>query len=250
VSQRDVSGLPWDLKESEVRVWIAQTDLPEKSIERLRRLLDRQERARASRFRFDRDRNAFVAARGALRTLLGRYLGERPERVRFEYGPYGKPTLASEWSTHRLHFNLSHTDTIALFAFSVSAELGIDVERVRPLADIEDVAKRFFSKAEIAALSRVPARSRERAFFAFWTAKEAYIKGIGHGLSMPLDRFAVSLSPSEGPIRLRVLDADAAAPLWRIHRFEPSPSFVAAVAVRASRFRLERSWLPLKEMTG
>ena len=109
-------------------------------------------------------------------------------------GVYGKPALAAMSSMPRVRFNLSHTDTIALFAFTLSAEVGVDVERIRALTDMDEIARRFFSKEEVVDLHRLPMHSRERAFFACWTAKEAYIKGIGEGLSMPLDRFAVSLA--------------------------------------------------------
>jgi 4'-phosphopantetheinyl transferase len=137
---------------------------------------------------------------------------------------------------------------VALFAFVLSADVGIDVERIRPLTDMDEIARRFFSEEEVVDLHRLPMRSQERAFFACWTAKEAYIKGIGEGLSMPLDRFAVSLGPSEGAIRLRVLDKRARVTPWRLYRFDPCPGFVAALAVQARDFRLERGWLSPEEM--
>jgi len=225
------------LREEEVHVWSARLDLPRETIQRLERLLNSEEAARASRFHFVRDRDAFTVARGVLRTLLGRYLGERPEKIRFACGPYGKPTLAPEWPTE-LCFNLSHSESLALFAFARSTEVGIDVERLRPQPDLDEIANRFFSKEEVSALRRLPANAREKAFFSCWTAKEAYIKGIGEGLSMPLDRFAVSLDPPEGPIRLRVLDLGAAAPAWGLYRFEPHPGYVAALAVEGDGFHL------------
>jgi 4'-phosphopantetheinyl transferase len=231
------ASLP-SLQEGEVHIWSAWLDLAPATVERLRRLLNPEESARASRFHFDRDRNAFTVARGVLRTLLGRYLRERPERIRFVYGPYGKPALAAEQLPDGVRFNLSHSDAVAIFAFARSVEVGIDVERIREQPDLDDLANRFFSKEEAFALRRLPPSVREKAFFFCWTAKEAYIKGIGEGLSMPLDRFAVSLDPSEGPIRLRIMDGGAAGPAWRLHRFEPSPGYVAAVAVAAERFVL------------
>jgi 4'-phosphopantetheinyl transferase len=237
-----------DSLEYQVHTWSASLDLEGASVEPLRDLLDEQERARAQRFRFEKDRNAFIVTRGVLRTLLGRYLDERPERIRFEYGPQGKPALATELLAHRLQFNVSHTDGLALFAFSFSADLGVDVEQVRAIPDLGEIARRFFSKEEVSALRRLPTCARERAFFACWTAKEAYIKGIGEGLSMPLDRFAVSLNPSEGAVRLRIRGDAPNASGWRLHRFEPCPGFVAALAVRARDFRLQRFWLPLEEV--
>jgi 4'-phosphopantetheinyl transferase len=231
------------LQEGEVHIWSARLDLAPAAVAGFGRLLNPEESARASRFYFDRDRNAFTVARGVLRTLLGRYLRERPERIRFVYGPYGKPALAADQLSDSVRFNLSHSDAVAIFAFARSVEVGIDVERIRKQPDLDDLANRFFSKEEASALRRLRPTVRENAFFSCWTAKEAYIKGIGEGLSMPLDRFAVSLDPSEGPIRLRILDGGADGPLWRLHRFEPSPGYVAAVAVAAEGFVLRhRVW--------
>lgn len=236
---------PPSLQEGEVHIWSARLDLGPAAVERFGRLLNPEESARASRFHFDRDRNAFTVARGLLRTLLGRYLRERPERIRFVYGPYGKPALAAEQLSDCVRFNLSHSDAVAIFAFARSVEVGIDVERIREQPDLDDLANRFFSKEEASALRRLPPGVREEAFYFCWTAKEAYIKGIGEGLSMPLDRFAVSLDPPEGPIRLRIMDAGAVPPVWRLHRFEPSPGYVAAVAVAAESFVLRhRIWRP------
>src|SRR6266496_3484129 len=223
------------LEEGEVHIWSARVDLAPAAVEHLGRLLNPEESARASRFHFDRDRSAFMVARGVLRTLLGRYLRERPERIRFVYGPHGKPALAAEQLSDCVRFNLAHSDAVAIFAFARSVEVGIDVERIREQPDLDDLANRFFSKEEASALRRLSPSVRGKAFFSCWTAKEAYIKGIGEGLSMPLDRFAVSLDPPEGPIRLRIMDAGAPIPVWRLHRFEPSPGYVAAVAVAAER---------------
>ena len=233
------------LSEGEVHVWSTRLDPPRSRIERLGRLLDSEEAAKASRFRFEGDRDAFMVARGMLRALLGRYLGERPERIRFVYGAYGKPALAPQGAKARVRFNVSHSDALVLFAFARSAEVGIDVERVRAQPDLEGIAERFFSRKEVAALRRLPASAREKAFFHCWTAKEALIKGIGEGLSMPLDCFSVSLGPPEGPIRLRVLDVSRLAPAWRLHRLETCPGYVAALAVETRRFRLRRcEWSP------
>ena len=224
------------LPEGEVHVWSTRIDLSPGSTDRLRVLLDSEEATRASRFHFDRDRDAFTLARGILRVLLGRYLGQLPERVRFVYGAYGKPSVAPGMAADGIHFNVSHSEGLALFAFARSMEVGIDVERVRALPDLEDLAERFFSGEEVAALRDLPKSGRADAFFRCWTAKEAYIKGIGEGLSMPLDNFAVSLDPVEGPLRLRVFDASAAAPRWRLQRFEPSQGYVAALAVEGESF--------------
>lgn len=224
------------LREGEVHVWSRPIEPSSKSPDRLRALLDPVERARASRFLFDRDRDVFTFTRGTLRLLLGRYLGHSPDRVRFAYGPYGKPSVAPESAASAIRFNISHCEGLAVFAFARSMEVGVDVERVRDLPDLDDLAGRFFSDQEVAALRNTPGSDRSHAFFRCWTAKEAYIKGIGEGLSMPLNAFAVSIEPLEGPLRLTVFASGGVCSPWRLQRFEPSAGYVAALAVQGNDF--------------
>jgi 4'-phosphopantetheinyl transferase len=228
--------VPEPLREGEIHVWSRPIEPSRASADRLSTLLDPVETTRASRFFFDRDRDAFIFARGTLRLLLGRYLGQSPDRVRFAYGPYGKPSVAPESAASAIRFNISHCEGLAVFAFARSMEVGVDVERVRDLPDLDDVARRFFSDQEVSAVRQTPVGERSHAFFRCWTAKEAYIKGIGEGLSMPLNAFAVSVDPAEGHVRLTVFGSDAPYPPWRVERFEPSAGYVAAIAVQGDDF--------------
>ncbi len=164
-------------------------------------------------------RTSFTLARGALRLLLARAAGEPAAALRFTYGEKGKPSLAA---AGRIRFNLSHSGGLALVAITLDCELGVDIEKIRPMPDLQDVARRFFS-------------IREAAFFRCWTRKEAYIKTIGDGLSAPLDGFAVSLRPDE-PARLIHLNGDAAAArAWSLHDLEIDPGYAAALAYRDAR---------------
>ena len=237
---RGVAPLP----EREVHVWIAPLDLPDSAAAERAAWLDADEEARAARFRFPRDRRAFTVARGTLRILLGRYLGRSAGLVRLSYGPHGKPALADA-GANPLRFNVSHSGELGVFAFARSSDVGVDVEHMRALSDLDGIAERFFSAEEVSALRRIAGEARREAFYRCWTAKEAYIKGVGEGLSMPLDRFAVSLDPTEGAVRLRVLRGPAPPGAWRLHRFEPRPGYVAAVAVAGRSFRIRfREWGP------
>lgn len=225
-----------------VDVWAADLTPPIASIGFFWSFLDAEERARADRFRFAKDREAFIAARGLLRAVLGDLLDLDPRDVRFEHGPWGKPRLAGAEGHSELTFNLSHTDGLVLIGTG-RREIGVDVERVRDLPDMLDVADRFFSRQEVDNLREIPVAERSAAFFRCWTAKEAYIKARGEGLSMPLDRFAVSLLPAAGTIALTVRDCPGESKRWRLERFEPKPGFVAAVAVEGDCDLGELRWL-------
>ncbi|MDT5269199.1 MAG: 4-phosphopantetheinyl transferase [Acidobacteriota bacterium] len=220
----------------EVHVWRASLDRDASEVEKLRATLTADERERAQRFHFDRDRLRFVVARGVLREILGRYLRCPPGLIRFAYNEYGKPELSEDGGG--LRFNVSHSHGMALYACVLGREVGVDIELLRDdFANLE-VAERFFSKAEICALGSLPAHLRTQAFFNCWTRKEAYIKALGEGLSHPLDCFTVSLAPGE-PARLISTDKDwLEADRWSIADLKPFRGYAAAVAVRGSNSEL------------
>ena len=238
-------GLPrdLDLPEGEVHVWSARLDPARETVERLRRLLDPQEATRASRFRFERDRTAFTVGRGILRWLLAAYLGEDAAALEFVYGPHGKPSLENE-SANGLHFNVTHSALLALFAFVRTRGIGIDVERVREQPDLQDIAKRFFSKDEVVALRRLPRRHQDRAFFRCWTRKEAYVKARGGGLSIPLDEFSVSLAPGNPVELLNSTLGEAEIRRWSLRDLSFGRLYAAALAVEGRGWRLRRRTWP------
>ena len=232
------SPRPFPLGREEVHVWQAALDLPEAGVWELRRLLSEDEQRRAEGFYFPRDRARYVVGRGLLRTLLGGYLDRDPVGLRFSYSAYGKPRLAGPAGEPALHFNLAHSGGLALYALARGRELGIDVEQVRPDFAGEEIAARFFSPREVAALRAVPAGLRREAFFHCWARKEAYLKATGKGLSLALDGFDVALAPGEPAALLAVRDNPAEAGRWSLRALEPAPGYVAALAVEGHSWRL------------
>lgn len=222
------------LRGEEVHVWRVWLDVPAWRRGELWGLLDGEERGRAERYRFERDRAHFVVARGTLRRLLGEYLAAEPGAIRFGYGAYGKPALAGgAGAGPTLRFNLSHSGGVALYAFALGRELGVDVERVRDGVGLEELAVRFFAADEAGALLRLPAEQRERAFFNCWTRKEAYVKARGEGLSHPLDSFSVTLAPGEAAALLETRNDPREAGRWRLYDLDPAPGYAGALVVEA-----------------
>lgn len=222
---------PPHLGHADVHVWCAELDLPRTTLDRYTHLLAPDEQERADRFKFERDRIRYIAGRGWLRILLGRYLDRDPRELRFSYSAYRKPALvdASDPSSRReLKFNLSHCEGIAVYGIALDEEVGIDVERVRPVHDSAAIADRFFSPLERKALRRLPVSAWDEGFFRCWTRKEAYIKACGEGLSLPLTSFDVTVS---GPAALlRSHAGDPAA--WSLVHLLPADGFVGVVALR------------------
>jgi len=229
---------PAPLLMGEIRVWIASLDLEAEPAERLSRLLSDDEQKRAARFHGRRDAGRFRVHRAALRTILGECLGVEPRVVDFRYGPQGKPELAERFDRAGLRFNASHSEGLGLYAVTMWRRVGVDIERIRPMPDLEAIAERSFSPHERQELRRLAPGDRNEGFFNCWTRKEAYIKAIGEGLSHPLDRFTVSLAPGS-PVRLeRVEGGPAEAGRWTLAALTPEPGYVAAVAIEGRLARL------------
>ena len=121
---------------------------------------------------------------------------------------------------------------MAAFAFADGLELGIDIEKIRSLPQMDSIAERSFSVAEAADLRSLGASERETAFFHAWTRKEAYLKATGAGLFGPLDAVAVEA--------------------WQMHALQPAPGYVGALAYRGSRRELVHypAMAPCELLTG
>jgi 4'-phosphopantetheinyl transferase len=227
------------LGHDEIHVWRASLDLPTSRVQALQHTLAEDELERAERYNFRTDRNRFVVARGLLRDILSHYLGVGAGQVRFCYGSHGKPRLAPELDGGRLRFNMAHSDGLALIAVARDREIGIDVERVRLDPANQEIAERFFSPGEIAALHGLPAGIQLRAFFTCWTRKEAYLKARGKGLALPLDQFGVSLAPGR-PAALLSADGEPQEDCrWSMQDLDPGASYVGALAAEGHSWQLK-----------
>ncbi|MBL8699049.1 MAG: 4'-phosphopantetheinyl transferase superfamily protein [Alphaproteobacteria bacterium] len=206
-------------------------------------ILSTAEHARAERFATDLLRRRFRARRAALRRLLARYLETDPAALVFDAGPWGKPVLVAPSTAAGLAFNLSHSDNRMVCAVSAQRRIGVDIERPRAGFDLAALARRHFSSREIASWTALDPADRGRGFLACWTRKEAYIKAIGLGLSMPLDSFSVSLAPGEAAALLAVEGSPGEAARWRLAEFVAGEGVVGAIAVEGDGWTaVHRRW--------
>ncbi len=224
------------LPDDDVHVWRASLDIDSDLLHTLTTSLAPDEQTRAARFKFDRDRQRFIAARGILRTILGAYLSQQPAALSFSYGPHGKPSLNSNEEHRVMQFNISHSHGIALYAFANTREVGVDLEAVRPMADWEGIARRFFSPQEVTEILSWPQDFRQEAFFRCWTRKEAYLKARGSGMTLPLKSFNVKLS-EDGSTALRSEDSHR----WSLYGLTPASGYTGAVVGEGKNWRL-RCW--------
>lgn len=226
---------PRDLRlgPADVQVWRASLAVAPASLARLRATLAEDELRRADRFVQPRHRDRFVVARAFLRDVLARHLGVGAGSVRFRYEPAGKPRLEGPGP----RFNLSHSGDKALLGVALAREVGVDLEALRPVPDACGLAQRHFAPAEVAALRSVPEPEREAAFLRCWTLKEAYVKAVGGGLGLPLDRFEVDYEPPRDQPNLRLHD-ETGPPPWTLRALDPGPAYVGALAAFGSEWRL------------
>lgn len=216
----------------EVQVWGIWLSGSDASLAYYRSILSSEELQRADRFRFENLKHSYTRSRGSLRLLLAHYLGRPPKEIELTCRPEGKPILRN---SSRIDFNVSHSGQMALYAFTVRCELGVDVEQLRKLDKPESIAARFFSTAEASELLSLTPEQRGLAFFRCWTRKEAYVKAVGDGLAIPLDRFQVTLLPGV-PARFVQLAGDmGTAADWTLDHLELAPGYLGALAYRDSR---------------
>ena len=207
--------------QAEVDIHYVSLDAEEGRLKELADLLSPEERDRAARFRFDRDRHRFIVCRGSLRELLAATLHLAPARVPFVYGSFGKPMI--DGSDTR--FNVSHSHDMAMIAITRGREVGCDIERIDPSFSEEQIPERFFSPYEVATLRALPLGDQCDAFFRCWTRKEAYIKACGMGVSLELNSFDVTLAPDEPATLLRGAEG------WSLHAVDAPVGYAAALVL-------------------
>jgi 4'-phosphopantetheinyl transferase len=223
------------LEGDEVHVWLVDVKSAYARRDVLFSFLDGDERQKAADFLFEGDRERFVASRGVLRALLGRYLRRHPASLGFGYDRYGKPHLVGDSG---IRFSTSHSHGLVLLALARGRDVGVDIERVRADLGLEGIAARCFSPRELATLHSLRSDLRERAFFACWTRKEALAKAEGEGLALSLCRFDVTLAPGEPAMRLDTKGDPFEPTKWTLRELTPNPDYVAALAVEGNDLRV------------
>jgi len=217
----------------------------------VRSILPEEDLAQAAVLRNPERRCRFLLTQALLRTLIAGYLSDArdpilPAEIVLRRGASGKPHLPGPAP---LHFNLSHSGSLAIFAFSLDTEIGVDLEELRPMPHADDIANRFFAPEEWADFRRLTKAAdpeyAQRLFFTCWTRKEAYVKAIGTGLDLRLDRFRVSLDPRRPPALLRIDDDDPA--FGGLHSISSVPGFLAALACRCVG-KMLHEW-PVQDVT-
>ncbi len=218
-----------ELRPQEVHVWFARR-IPMLR-DQVEAKLCHAEWTHANSFRFSEDRLKYVFAHVMLRDVLRRYLPCRPADIRFSKNRFGKPFLCEVTGDTAPEFNLSHTGDLVLVALSQGGRVGIDAEEIRPIEDFLSIAGSYFTHEEFAFIgSQVPGK-REREFLRCWTRKEAYLKAIGKGLSIPPNSFDTLISSKGSAVVLESGSRSENKEIWQLADLDVCEGYVAAVAI-------------------
>jgi len=215
----------------EVQVWVGSLAAADNRVRELSALLSADERERVRRLPEDRARR-YTIGRGVLRRLLADFTGEKPRDFTFEYNDAGKPFLPEGG----IEFNISHSADLVLYAFSADRSVGVDVERLRPVRRLLDVALRFMTENDVRRLEAAPPSERDEMFLRSWVVREARLKAEGQGIWSRLA--AHSGLPEREP------DAEDEPPGSAVSRelghklFAPKKGYIAAVAASGMDWKL------------
>jgi 4'-phosphopantetheinyl transferase len=219
-----------DLPDREVHAWIEPLTWTDALLSEARETLSPAENERADRFLHEVHRNRYLISHLKLRKILGRYLARSPHELQFDVAEFGKPFLAPSCNGARINFNLSHSNERMLLGLIRGANIGVDIEEIRPESATLDLASRFFAERENQELRQLKGPEQVEAFFNCWTRKEAYLKAIGVGLSIDPRDCEVSLVPSAAPKLLKVAEATKGQDQWSLFHIS-EPGYVGAIAV-------------------
>jgi 4'-phosphopantetheinyl transferase len=219
-----------ELVPGEIHICLTKLDLPETLVGEYESLLCPQEKMRAAGFHFKRDRDRFVAGRGLLKTFLSKYLHVASGEINIGYRTNGKPFLYSAGNSADVHFNLSHSEDSALYAFTCGDEIGVDLEKIQAFPEMPSIVERFFSKRERALINALPKNDQISAFFAFWTRKEALSKLTGNGLRQAVEKLDVTLPAPKSSSCPTAADTSKIPSRCFIRNLQTWPGFAAAIA--------------------
>jgi 4'-phosphopantetheinyl transferase len=232
-------NVPDDLKinSSDIHLWRRKLESPDQEIQTLFNILNEEEKIKAKRFVFEKHQRRFIVARSTLKIILSNYLKIAPNQIGLKYSSRGKPTLIKDINPDKLEFNVSHSEELAIYGITRDRLIGVDVEYNRAMGDAEQLAKRFFCPQEYEIIRSLNSPEKEQTFFQLWTAKEAYLKATGEGISGGLDQIVVSLETINPFLAL----PNSGKPLtdWTLFTLTPQTEYLASVVVQGNHCALK-----------
>jgi 4'-phosphopantetheinyl transferase len=222
-----------ELESGKIELWTSflHEIVEDRLLDQYKALLAPKERIQQVRFHFERDQHRYLITRALVRVVLSKYCDIEPKDWVFNKGSHGKPVIGNNHSSAMgLFFNISHTNGVVIVGVSREPSLGVDVENLDRRKPSLGIAETFFASAEVEVLRELSDLDQQRRFYEYWTLKESYIKAVGLGLSIPLDKFSFSF-PTTSTIRLALADNPEHADQWHFWQFQPASGYMAAVCI-------------------
>jgi 4'-phosphopantetheinyl transferase len=220
-----------NLNLNEIHVWLLDLNLDLHKVDQLSNILSEDELTRAKKFHFEHHQHRFIITRANLRFILSKYLKITAQEIEFIYSEKGKPSLVKTCNQEGIEFNLSHTDNLALYAFTKNQKIGVDLEKIKDNCDIENLAKRFFTNNEYQVISNLERKQQPQAFFQAWTSKEAYLKATGEGLGGGLENIEINLHSQEREL-VRIEGNKQLVENWTLEKIDINDDYIATLAVK------------------
>ena len=216
--------------DNEIHIWSAILDQPDTIVDGYYSILSDNEQRKVNKYKSKKLRNEQIMSMGLLRVLIAKYTNYSLNEINFLYNEFGKPFLSPDSKGNKLSFNLSHSGNIAVFVFSRNREVGIDVEKIKELTDMEGVVDLCFSESEKKWFNNLPPYKKEEMFYKIWTDKEAYIKAIGKGLSFSPNNISLE-QRSDDELFFKEIIGDENLSRWKLVTFNPHPGFISSIVV-------------------
>jgi len=233
------------IEKNSVHICLAKTEVNQNYLNHIDTILTEDEIKKAERFRFDEHRNRYKLARGTLRILLSKYIkNTNPEDVKISYNKYGKPELSSNALMNNINFNLSHSGKYAIFAFSISRRVGIDLEKKHEVKYADQILERYIPNFESNKFRELPNLTKIDLFFRFWTRIEAYQKALGMGLSSNKIHFEIKATDNYDEAKLLLGESK----YWSIISFKPSNTYWASVAAEGQNLTFKHYNIDLNKL--
>jgi 4'-phosphopantetheinyl transferase len=222
-----------ELESGKIELWTSflHEIVEDRLLDQYKDLLAPEERVQQVRFHFERDQHRYLITRALVRVVLSKYCEIEPKDWVFNKGSHGKPVIGNNHaSAMGLFFNISHTNGVVIVGVAREPSLGVDVENLDRRKPSLGIAETFFAPAEVEVLRELSDLDQQRRFYEYWTLKESYIKAVGLGLSIPLDKFSFSF-PTASTIQLTLADNPEHADQWHFWQFQPASGYMAAVCI-------------------
>ena len=222
---------PSIFKPDEIHVWINHYNDSESLSGTIISFLSASEIKRANAFRFNEDRKRYIQAHALLRIILSEYTGILPREINYNIGPHGKPCLSP---SSTVNFNLSHTKEMIAVAISPEYNIGIDIEKLACMDDMESVAHQFMSREEYNTMSFMKADAKKDYFYQCWVQKEALVKASGRGIDDHLCSFSVMNGLHPGATKTISTCFKETPNTWSLKIFELAHDHIGAVCAESS----------------